>query len=73
MAAVDVEPLSTLVYVFEIAGAMVGVLFVVSMLLAAVRWRPRRHGTYRATRQQLRPAQGPKPGGSAESSDGRRS
>jgi hypothetical protein len=39
---------------------MVGVLFVVSMLFAAVHWRPRRHGAYRATRQQLRPAEGPR-------------
>jgi hypothetical protein len=48
MSAVDAQPLNTLIYVFEIAGGMVGTVFVASMLLAAVHWRRRRRASYRA-------------------------
>lgn len=59
MSVVDAQPVDTLVYVFEIAGGMVGIVFVASMLLAAVRWRRRRRGSYRAKLKQLRSAGGP--------------
>jgi hypothetical protein len=71
MPAIDAQPLDTLIYVFEIAGGMVGIVFVASMLLAAVRWRRRRRGLYRAKRKQLRPAGGPTHVRSVHSSGGR--
>jgi hypothetical protein len=48
MSAVDTQPLDTLIYVFEIAGGMVGTVFVASMLLATVHWCRRRRALYRA-------------------------
>ena len=70
MPAVDAQALSTLIYVFEIAGVMVGVLFVANMLLVAIRWRRRRHGAHHAELKRLRPAEESTGVGPAESSDG---
>ena len=71
MPAVDAQALSTLIYVFEIAGVMVGVLFVANMLLVAIRWRRRRRGAHHAELKRLRPAEEESTGvGPAESSDG---